>query len=829
MRSCRRDGLAVVLAAALLSSGCAAHWAYRKGQSEAKKGNWDAAVAKMTVALQKDPDNIGYKISLENARIQASRAHYAEARKQLAAQDLDRAADELEIAVKFDPGNQSAADDLRIVRERIRTREDEKQRLADFDDMRVRAQAARVPVPVLSPRTQVPITLKFAQETSLEKVLETLGKLAGVNVLFDEGFRDKKVKVELTNVTFQEALDQITLTNRLFYKVLDQNTIIAVPESPQKRRQYDEQILRTFYLQHAEVNETVNLVKTLAGVTKVAGNPALGAVTVLANADKVALATRIVEAYDKPKGEVMVELQILEVNRTLVKEYGLRLSNYEVSSTFAPFGGSEVSTNQTTGTSVTNVRAHVLSSINLADFVVSIPSSVFARFFQTDGNVRILATPRLRAAEGKKTSLRIGTEVPVPVTTFQATQTGGTTFTPATSFQYRNVGVTLDLTPRVNASGDISLELVAEFSILGENRDVGGTILPTFLTRNVNGILRLRDGETSLVGGLLQGRDSTSLRGALGIQSIPILNRLLTNTVKQVDDTEILISITPHLVRGPKLTEADLSSLSVGTEEVVRVRSARPSLFGEPEEAAPSPAPSPSPPQPGPTPRPPGPAATPPRAPSPPGQGTSPGTAVPRTPPVPGLPPDATLPRPESLEAPPPPSPSPTPSPSTVVPLTPLPSPTPAVTPDPLQAGPPGSTEARPVTAVLSPPEASAKVGESVSIGLVVMGVRDLTGVELVLGYDGAIVEASEVSPGLLLTLDGAAVGAERNIESGRVRARFTRVAGAAGSGVVASVAFKALRAGAASVRVEALTLTTSSGPVTPATPPAPGRIVVQQ
>jgi hypothetical protein len=132
------------------------------------------------------------------------------------------------------------------------------------------------------------------------------------------------------------------------------------------------------------------------------------------------------------------------------------------------------------------------------------------------------------------------------------------------------------------------------------------------------------------------------------------------------------------------------------------------------------------------------------------------------------------------------------------------------------------------VTAVLSPPELNTKVGETASIGVVVMGIRDLTAVEIVLGYDPAIAEASEVSPGLLLTLDGAAVGAERNIESGRVRARFTRVTGAAGSGVVASVAFKALRAGTTAVRVEALTLTTSTGPVTPATPPGLGRIVVQ-
>jgi len=261
---------AVVLALALLASACAS--AYRKGQSEAEKGNWDLAVAKFTLALQKDPGNIRYKLALENARIQASRFHYEEAKKHLAANDLDAAANSLEIASKYDPANRSASDDLFLVREKIRKRDEEKMRLADFDAMKTRAQAQRIPVPVLSPRSPVPITLRF-QDTSLEKIFDALAKIAGVNILFDEGFRDKKVSVNLTGVTFQEALDQITFVNRLFYKVLDQNTLIIVPESPTKRRAYDEVVLRTFYLQNADVNETLNLVKTLAKITTAAGNP----------------------------------------------------------------------------------------------------------------------------------------------------------------------------------------------------------------------------------------------------------------------------------------------------------------------------------------------------------------------------------------------------------------------------------------------------------------------------------------------------------------------------------------------------------------------------
>jgi general secretion pathway protein D len=379
-----RLGAAVVLVA-VTSVGCAAHWAYRQGQQAAQKGEWDLAVARYTRALEKDPDNIGYKIALENARIQASRYHYDEAKKHLAASELEKAEDELEIASNYDPSNRSIADDLVLVRERIRKHEQEKQERAGYEKMKARAEAVRVPVPVLSPRSPVPISLKF-QDASLQKIFDSLARIAGVNILFDEGFRDKKYSINVTGVTFEEALEQLTFVNRLFYKVIDQNTIIIVPESRQKRLAYNELVLRTFYLQNAEVNDTVNLIKTLARVTTVAGNASLRAITVLGTVDQVAMAKRIIELNDKARGEVIVEVRILEVSRNSMKDWGLDLSSYQGSLTFSPTGAQgEVDSG------FTSVRAHLLSSLNRADWVVSIPSTLFVRFLQNDSTVRILA------------------------------------------------------------------------------------------------------------------------------------------------------------------------------------------------------------------------------------------------------------------------------------------------------------------------------------------------------------------------------------------------------------------------------------------------------
>jgi general secretion pathway protein D len=627
-------------------------------------------------------------------------------------------------------------------------------------------QATRLGVPVLSPRSTAPIRLHFPN-TSLQKVLETLGKLAGVNVLFDFDYRDKPVDVDLSGLTFQEALDRLTFTNRLFYKVLDQNTIIIVPETPAKRRTYDEVLLRIFYLQNAETKDLETMIKQMLGTSaKVASNATLGSITIIGTVDQLALAERVIAANDKARGEVMVAVEILEVSRNQLKRYGIELSNYQVSADFLPNSDSV-----TGGT--TSLRAHLLSSFNLADFVVNIPSSLIARFLQTDDTVRILAAPRLRAAEGKPTKLSIGQEVPVPVTTFAAAQTGGTTFAPATSFNYRNVGVNLQITPRVNASGEITLEMSAEFSQIGANRNVGSEQsplnVPTFLSRKIEGVLRVRDGETSLIGGLIQGQEAATFSGIVGLQSIPILNKIFTSTSpKTKEETEVIISLTPHLVRAPRLVEEDLASLYVGSAEQVRIPTARPPLFGSPEEAPLAPVPLPAP------------APTPTPVPSPPP------ASIPQAPPEVGVEPSITAP-----------------------PARPVP---PGTVMEP--SGAPGlpAGERRGISAAVSPAEASLKVGETSTVSVVLLNAQDLTGVEMLLSYDPALLEAVDLSPGPLLTLDGASVGVERGLESGRSRAKFTRATGASGSGMVATVTFRALRQGAGTVTVETLSVATTTG-----------------
>lgn len=738
---------ALVLVAVTGSWGCAAKWAYRQGLDEAKKGNWDMAVARMTRALQKDPDNIGYKIALDNARSRASRHHQEEAQKHVAADMLEWAADELEIAAKYDSSNKAASDQLEEIRAKILKREEEKRRLAEFEAKS--RTGVRYPVPVLSPRSTAPIMMAFPDQ-SLEKIFQALGKVAGVNVVFDQDYRDKKITVSLMGLTFQEALDQLTFSNRLFYKVVDKNTLIIVPESVPKRRAYDDIFMRTFYLQNADVKDVEAVLKGVLGAQgKVASNPTLGAITVTGTVDQLALAEKVLETNDKARGEVVVEVQILEVNRNRLRDYGISLASYTGAVTLQPTGKEK----EVEG-GLLSTRAHLLSSLNLSDYVVTIPAGILAKLVETEGTARILATPKLRAAEGKKTALKIGTEVPVPVTTFTATQTtGGGTFSPATSFQYRNVGVNLEITPKVSAGGEINLEMAAEFSSQGAVIEVSGSKAPTFLTRNVNGQLRLRDGQTTLIGGLLQQSENEAIKGALGVQSIPILNKLFSTREHKNDDTEILISITPHLVRAPRVTEEDLQALYIGTMDNTKVPSARPPLFGEEPKSTPSPTPPP------------------------------PSPAGPTAPSAPAAPPGAHPPQ--------------------------------ASSGPPATPGPPGLTQPsvkQPVTAALSPLETKVKVGDATSVSVVLMSAQDLTGVEVVLRFDPMLVEPVDVAAGSFLSLGAVPVSAERAMEPGRVRARFLRGAAVSGSGVVAALTVKGLKEGTTPVVVESLVITTPAG-----------------
>ncbi len=391
----------------------------------------------------------------------------------------------------------------------------------------------------------------------------------------------------MDNSTLEEALAQITAANQLFYKVVTPRSIIVVPDNVQKRGQFEEQVIRTFFISHADATELAQLVNTVIRVgggqvaPMVAANKTANTITVRATTNVMAIIERLVDVNDNPRAEILVDVQILEVNKSRTKQFGLDLGDYTITTVFSPEqdprggtvtgGGTTPGNGQNAGTGTAlgtrpfNVNS-VSRGVNTADFYAAVPAAA-VRFLESDSETRLVAKPQLRGAEGQKLTLNLGEEVPVPSTTFTPVAQGGAAFNPLTSFSYRPVGVNVEITPRVTYEGDITLELLIENSSLGDGLVVAGQSLPSFNSRKVQTRLRLRDGESNLLAGLLQEEERRSLRGFPGILRLPVVKQLFSSNDNTIGQTDIVMLLTPRIVRTHELSQQDVNPIFVGTQQ----------------------------------------------------------------------------------------------------------------------------------------------------------------------------------------------------------------------------------------------------------------------
>ena len=347
--------------------------------------------------------------------------------------------------------------------------------------------------------------------TSLRDILTFIGNYTGINVTFDRDFQDRSITLKLEGVSLEQALQQIMIANQLFYRVLNERTIIVAADSTQKRQQYEEQVIRTFFVSHADASE---LTQTLTGLVRVAGMPiqpqiqfnkTANTITARATAPVMQIIERVIEANDKPRAEVIVDVQILEVSRERTKSYGLDLGSYSVALAFSPEGAPSDTAKPF------NLNT-ISQGVSAADFYLAVPNAV-VRFLESDSQTKVLAKPNLRGTEGQKLSLNLGEDVPVPSTTFTPLAGGGSNVNPLTSFGYRTIGIIVDMTPRVTYDGDILLEISVENSARGQDTNIAGQNLPSFFSRKVQTKLRMRDGESNLLAGLLREDERKSLTG----------------------------------------------------------------------------------------------------------------------------------------------------------------------------------------------------------------------------------------------------------------------------------------------------------------------------
>jgi general secretion pathway protein D len=539
------------LAAASLAAltACAASGAFRNGERAERRRDYDQAVVEYSRAVHEHPDKLHYKKSLERARLRASEVH-ADVGRRLTGRGLYKEAlDEFRLALDLNPSSPMLQDEVRQV-EALRQAGTP---ATSIDTIKDRARERSLAGLVLGPEARQPLGLSF-RNASLREAYLTLGKTAGVNFVFDPQFQDQTITVDLKDVGFEEALSALASVGKTFHRVVDSHVLTVVTDTPTKRREYEQQIVKTFFLSNADLKETVDLIRVVLGARRVAPLPGANAFTINDAPDKVAAAERIVGVLDKNRAEVVVEVEILEVNRGRLKDYGIEITS-RVAGTDGVAGA--IFPNPT---SLPTLDENPYKKSNLV--LTSLPGVIY-RLLQADTSTRILANPQLRASEGQTAQARFGDQVPVPVTTFSPIATGGVSQQPITSFDYKNVGVNIDITPRVHHDGEVSLNLKIDISSQGP---AGFQGLPTFNSRTVTSVIRLRDGETSMLAGLISDQERTSLTGLPGLASVPILGRIFSRNKAEVTETDIVMTLTPHVVRRPALTEEDLRSFQLGGE-----------------------------------------------------------------------------------------------------------------------------------------------------------------------------------------------------------------------------------------------------------------------
>lgn len=557
----RRLALASLIA--LLGASCAGRMAFKRGEDAFQRNQVDQAVQYYMRALQSEPENVRYRFALGRSLISASNYHLQLAKDMLDAGDTRAALYEFDKALEFGPNNNEARRQKEILLKRIA---EEKKRLDEKSDLQMLKQKVALSeserAPKLHPEKE-PFNLKLG-ETDLSMILRAIQSLSGIRILFDKDFKSQKLAVDLERVYFKEALEKILMQTRHFYKVIDERTIIVVPDDPKKRLEYNELVMRTFFLSNADLKQIEKSLKELAVVKTVSLNESLNAITVRDTPEKVAVAEKLIQTLDKARAELLIDVEILEVNRRRMQSYGIELSQYYVGETLFPWPV----TDYTKIRPGAPIRGNVLKHLNSSDFFFTLPSVAY-KLMQEDGDTKVKAKPQLRVLDLEKVSVLLGDSVPILQTSFVpnygTSETDPLRQNPINSYTWKDVGIKIDLSPRVHHDGWITLNLEFVLTFLTS----GGTAIapPTIGTRNVKSVIRLHDNETGILAGLLRDNERRSLRGLPGLASVPILREIFSSNEKEISQTDIILTITPRIIKFPDINEEDLRSYYVGTEE----------------------------------------------------------------------------------------------------------------------------------------------------------------------------------------------------------------------------------------------------------------------
>ncbi len=553
MRRLFRSSLRVIAVAGLVAAaGCASSSMNTARQAD-QTHDYDLAVAAYTKAVREHPNDREAQLGLQRAKLRASDAHLVNGRRFYAQGKFDEALIELQVSSELNPTNADAAREVENVRKALRT----KLSLPENGETQLESLLARSR-DFVAPGADLPNvtlgTISTGRQVTSRELYLLIAQLGHVSVTFDSSFREAQTQASLlANMTVRQALDTIARATGTFYQVTGPSTIVVVPDTPAKRREYTQEEMRTFYLRNADLKETVDALRIVGDLRQMSPITGTNAITVRDTPERLQAVGRFIATFDKARPELVVDVEILEVDRTKLLEYGL-----QIASPGSPGINGAADVNRP-GLTLQNLR-----SLSASDIIVTGVPALYYRLLKSDSNTRTLANPHIRMTDGTKALANFGEDVPVPVTTITPIVQTGPSIQPQTTFVYKTIGVNIEMTPRTHSNDDITIALNFQLSSQTGVSGFGG--LPTFGTRNVMTTIRLKDGETNLLAGLIRDDERLVKEGIPGLSDVPGLSHIFTHDRKEATQTDVVVMLTPHIIRVLDLTDDDLRPLRVPRE-----------------------------------------------------------------------------------------------------------------------------------------------------------------------------------------------------------------------------------------------------------------------
>jgi general secretion pathway protein D len=585
-----------VVAIGWLAASCGpGSTAYNLARKAELRKDWDTALVNYDKALASGPENAKYIIHERISRTNASQFHLKQGLKLLNGGRVDDAAGEFQKAASIDPSNLAAAAELnKVLAIQAQAKKQREGKLKEA--LKAREEEGVPPSVQLKPLPQESVG-RFKLSSDSRRVFETIAKMADLNVAFSATFRPQPISVDLADVKIGDVLNIVCLQTRTFYKVVTPNTILIIDDNPGNRRLYEDEVVKTVYLsnplQATDRAAILTAIKQILQLQFVVDNPDSNAIILRAAPEKVAEAERLIHDLDRGKAEILIEVQVVEADRDRTRDLGLTPATISSSGTPTPGiqGGVAYNPASATGTSIN------IGNISYRDYAALLPSAA-ANAVLNDSRTHILQSPQIRTTDGQKAVLKIGSRVPYAVGSFLPSFGGvtggtGTAGTPgagigllaSTQFQFQDVGVNMELTPRLEPDGEIAIHASVEISSVGPSQSFGGGLSePTFNQRKVEHDIRLKEGEVSLLGGLLESTITNTVAGTPFLGDIPLLRYLFSTERRERADTEVLLMLTPRIVRLPEAPIESTGQTVSGTQSPEPVPEAGPERPGGPPQ-----------------------------------------------------------------------------------------------------------------------------------------------------------------------------------------------------------------------------------------------------